>query len=293
MKKYFSGVMAMLCSLVLNAEPPSYFKENPEHPASPDLLCQHVIGKKISFQEWTLYLQDSSIRTSKQNALLWDLMIKKDLLRNYLTSLLSLPEGNEVKKIGDYSRNLEYCTNLYRDILLDYEDAKGISQRENQVNELGRKYEKEHTAEALENFRKAIFSRERNKFIWKLGIDRRRENAFVSAILHVHSGKPQKMNDVYEFSLLKKLTGLNLAAFIRERLPYKKDIAEQLDALSENQFSPEENQNLPQSMKFASNQKGGSEPSKNTQARVWISVPVCLLCGLFLWLKIRSRRNKD
>ena len=298
MKRYVLFFLALASTLSLFAEDPRYFREFYDENAPLEQRYCHLLGKRISVEKDTAFFYDESVKTSKQNSEVWDLEAKLKLIKDLDFRVDSfIGHRTPEEWAADKARAIEMEVELFRDIYEEYQ-PKGLEGLQKQLKERIKEYIATRTQESHEQYLKARFARERNKRILRIHEDR----YLIDALADNFRDNLPRMLELYDRSLLRK-DGLTLSRSIEIQRPYEKQLIRQLKELEEAKSFESEHKNparedfdAPSGINPRTEADcGNSQPSSADSRFPWlpssIGGAVLLLVGLFLWLKIRSRKK--
>lgn len=300
MKRYVLFFLVLSSTLSLFAEDPRYFREHYDEKAPLEQRYQHLIGKKISLEKKLAFFYDKSIQADKHNSSVWDLEAKAKLLwklgRTSIV-LVGREEGDEWKL--PRLRALDMQVNLFRDIFEEYFPEKQ-EELEGQLRERIREYLELRTQESHKRYLEAMFARDRNRFITN--------NIFPydfirSLVGNYHDNLPV-MLDFYDKSLWGKGGKMTLSKYVKIECPKKVLLIQQLEALEkEREAVANAAKKLPDGADMSATREDAATPPSPVAAAssnpirqwyFWVIAAVILgAAGLFLWLRIRSRRKED
>ena len=299
MKRYVLFFLALASTLSLFAEDPRYFREFYDENAPLEQRYCHLLGKRISVEKDTAFFYDESVKTSKQNSEVWDLEAKLKLIKDLDFRVDSfIGHRTPEEWAADKARAIEMEVELFRDIYEEYQ-PKGLEGLQKQLKERIKEYIATRTQESHEQYLKARFARERNKRILRIHEGR----YLIDALADNFRDNLPRMLELYDRSLLEK-RGLTLSRFLEIQRPYEKQLIRQLKELEEKRQANERINPALEALSAPSGINprteadcGNSHPTSSDSRFRWRYASVggafMIFVGLFLWLRIRSRRKED
>lgn len=169
----------------------------------------HLLGKKISEDEWFKYFSENRGDYMKADSDLFDLKAKCKFL-------------HDMSCEGDGENKIEYCEmmrEMLRDIYSDYEGICSYREFSEVVKAEVQNYINSRSDEDQERYRRLMFYRDRAYYVWlnisvsHIGI------RFVERLFRVYGKDYRKIIENYERSLIWKERDLPLSEFMRLFFP--------------------------------------------------------------------------